>query len=107
MALLGPLNAQLDEVLATGDEQSALRLAFERASQAVSLVSEQGCGEAALHKVYVELAPLALATYDDGTLAEHVPYVTLAYQHWRVAREEAERLAGEWGLNTSWAIDTS
>ena len=56
--------------------------------------------------MYVELTPLALASYDDGTLAEHKAYVSLAYQRWQMAEEEAERFADEWGMSTRWAVDS-
>ncbi len=79
---LRPLEARLDAALSAGDTASAIRIAFEGAAAAVGLVGETGPdeGTARLHRVYVELTPLPLDAYEDGTLGENGAYVHLAYQ---------------------------
>ncbi len=93
LAVLEPLDAQLDAVLAAGDVNAALRLAFEGASEAVRWVAEPPEGAAGLHGVWIELTPLPLMSNEDGTLSENRTYVTLAYQRWDVAKGEAETRA--------------
>lgn len=116
LELLEPLNAQLDAALAAGDEQHALRLAFQGAAEAAQLVAESDgesyAGQANLHEVYVELTAAPLATYEDGTLGEDRTYVKLAYQRWQVAEEQIEQLAGDLlacghGISPNWAVDSS
>lgn len=84
LARLGPLEARLDAALASGDVESALRLAFEGAQEAVAMVANAGAGPdvARWHRVYVEMTPLPLDAFEDGTLAENGTYVNLEYQGW-------------------------
>lgn len=106
---LGPLEAQIDAALAAGDVTSAVGLAYGGATRVASLVGEPAAGEdrATVHGVLVELAPLPLDTFADGTLAENGAYVTLTYQSWNITTAEAERLAGEWAGAAGWIVDSS
>jgi hypothetical protein len=106
---LGPLEVQIDAALAAGDVASAVGLAYGGASQAAALVAEPAMCEdsATVHGVLVELAPLPLDTFDDGTLAENGAYVTLTYRSWNITQAEAERMAGEWANVVDWAVDSS
>lgn len=86
LAALSPIEVQLDAALAAGDVESAVRLAFGGAQEAVSLLTDTCAapGAARWHKVYVELTPLSLDAFEDGTLAENGAYVNLEYQGWAV-----------------------
>ncbi len=109
LAVLEPLDAQLDAALAAGDVKAALRLTFQGASEAVRWVADAADSGARLHRVWVELTPLPLASNADGTLSEDRAYVSLAYQCWDVAEGEAERLARELASGahcTNWSADS-
>lgn len=80
---LEPLDAQLDAALAEGDAQAALRLAFDGASDAVSLLADPSAGPG-VHRVYVEFTPLPLVVHADGTMGEQRTCVNLMYQRWDV-----------------------
>ena len=62
LAVLQPLEAQIDAALAAGDVDAAMNLAFDGAAEAASLVSEEAGvpGGSRVHSVYVELTPQAL-----------------------------------------------
>jgi hypothetical protein len=98
LAVLGPLEARIDAALATGDVDSAMRLAFRGAREAIALVADErrGSETVGLHSVYVELTPMPLDAFADGTLAENGAYVRLTYQRWDAAPAQAERLIDEW-----------
>ncbi len=111
--MLSPLEAQIDAALAVGNVESAMAIAFGGASRAVALVAgpssaeETAHGTAKVHGVVVELTPLPLDTYEDGTLSENGAYVSLTYQSWAMTPAQAERMAGEWAGAAGWTVDSS
>lgn len=106
--MLSPFEAQIDAALAAGNVESAMGMAFAAASQAVGLVSgPASAATARVHGVMVELAPLPLDTFDDGTLAENGAYVSLTYQSWDISPGQAERMADEWAGVAGWTVDSS
>jgi hypothetical protein len=102
---LRPLDARLDAALFTGDVESAVRLAFSGAQEAAALVAERSAEtEAArLQRVYVELTPLPLDAFEDGTLGENGTYVNFTYQAESLAAAEAWDL----GSRAAWFVDSS
>jgi hypothetical protein len=89
---LRPLEARLEAALSAGDVESAMRMAFRGAQEAVALVADAGPEVHAprLHRVYVELTPLPLDAFEDGTLSENGAYVRLEYQGWAVHESDHE-----------------
>jgi hypothetical protein len=108
LAVLGPLDSEIERALAAGDVTAAVRLAFCGAARAAALVSDghPAEGMASMHGVYVELTRAPLSASDDGTLVENGAYVSLAYRHWDVAPEQAERIVYEWQNAGCWAVDS-
>lgn len=108
LAVLGPLDGEIERALAAGDVTAAVRLAFSGAAQAAALVSGGHSveGMASMHGVYVELTRAPLSASGDGTLVENGAYVSLAYRHWDVAPEQAERILDEWQNAGCRAIDS-
>jgi hypothetical protein len=110
---LQPLKAEIDAALAVGDIDAAMQLAFQRAADAVSLMSMAPVmpGEARVHSVYVELAPQRLAVLEDGTLEEKGMFVHLAHRCQDIVWAEADLLACNWKDAARdapyWAVDSS
>jgi hypothetical protein len=95
----------LDAALLAGDVESAVRLAFGGAQEAAALVagSAGGPGSARLHRVYVELTPLPLDAFEDGTLGENGAYVDLEYGCESLSPAEACRFQSQ----VAWLVDSS
>lgn len=102
---LRPLDARLDAALFTGDVESAVRLAFSGAQDAAARVaaSRAETDPARLHKVYVELTPLPLDAFEDGTLGENGTYVNFAYQ----CESGPAAEAWDFGSGAAWLVDSS
>jgi hypothetical protein len=107
LAVLGPLDGEIERAMAGGDVTAAMRLAFDGAAQAAALVSDRHPveGMASMHGVYVELTRAPLSASGDGTLVEGT-YVSLAYRHWDIAPEQAERIVDQWRNTGCWAVDS-
>jgi hypothetical protein len=94
---LRPLEARLEAALSAGDVESAMRMAFRGAQEAVALVADAGpeVNAPRLHRVYVELTPLPLDAFEDGTLSENGAYVRLEYQGWTIHESDHEYTNGQ------------
>jgi hypothetical protein len=103
--VLRPLDARLDAALFAGDVESAVRLAFSGAQEAAALVAGSAAepGTATLHKVYVELTPLPLDAFEDGTLGENGAYVDLEYGCESFSPAEACKYQSQ----AVWLVDSS
>ena len=91
---LHPLSGELDAALARADRPAALRLAYTALSQvADALAAYRGDhllpGQTRIHALLVELEPLPLELYADGTLAERGTAVSVNYRNWVVGHHEA------------------
>lgn len=105
LEILRPLEVILYAAEARGDCREALQYAYQRASEAITMLSGEApaaCGLTTVHGVWVELTALPLIARDDGTLIDGGAYVSLAHQQVEVTDEEAAvlaaRLAGQLGM---------
>ncbi len=95
---LHPLREELDTLLARDDRQAALKLAYNALAQvADTLAAYRGDqlrpGQVRIHALLVELKPLPLEPQPDGTLREAGTAVSVSYQNWAVARNQAHLFA--------------